>query len=132
MEEGRIDGRRLAQLIASPTERRLFRSEHIDPQADCVLAFLVDCSGSMKQHIEPLASLLDVFVRALEQAGVASELLGFSTGAWNGGRARRDWLKASQPAWPGRQRVRPAPHACPSMSCFDCSASCPRRAIAGE
>ena len=30
MEEGRIDGRRLAQLIASPTERRLFRSEHVD------------------------------------------------------------------------------------------------------
>jgi len=102
MEEGRIDGRRLAQLIASPTERRLFRSEHIEAQADCVLAFLVDCSGSMKRHIEPLATLLDVFARALEQAGVASELLGFSTGAWNGGRARRDWLQAGQPPWPGR------------------------------
>jgi cobaltochelatase CobT len=102
MEEGRIDGRRLAQLIASPTERRLFRSEHIEPQTDCVLAFLVDCSGSMKQHIEPLATLLDVFVRALEQAGVSSEVLGFSTGAWNGGRARRDWLRAGQPPWPGR------------------------------
>jgi cobaltochelatase CobT len=102
MEEGRIDGRRLAQLIASPTERRLFRSEHFQPQADCVLAFLVDCSGSMKQHIEPLATLLDLFTRALEQAGVASEVLGFSTGAWNGGRARRDWLQAGQPPWPGR------------------------------
>ena len=102
MEEGRIDGRRLAQLIASPTERRLFRSEHIEPQADCVLAFLVDCSGSMKQHIEPLATLLDVFMRALEQAGVAGELLGFSTGAWNGGRARRDWLAAGRPPLPGR------------------------------
>lgn len=106
MEEGRIDGRRLAQLIASPTERRLFRSEHLEPRADCVLAFLVDCSGSMKQHIEPLATLLDVFVRALEQAGVASELLGFSTGAWNGGRARRDWLKSGQPPMPGRLNER--------------------------
>jgi cobaltochelatase CobT len=106
MEEGRIDGRRLAQLIASPTERRLFRSEHLEPQADCVLAFLVDCSGSMKQHIEPLATLLDVFTRALEQAGVASELLGFSTGAWSGGRARRDWLKAGQPPMPGRLNER--------------------------
>jgi cobaltochelatase CobT len=102
IEEGRIDGRRLAQLIASPTERRLFRSERVEPHADCVLAFLVDCSGSMKQHIEPLATLLDVFTRALEQAGAASELLGFSTGAWNGGRARRDWLKAGQPPLPGR------------------------------
>lgn len=106
MEEGRIDGRRLAQLIASPTERRLFRSEHVTAEADCVLAFLIDCSGSMKQHIEPLTTLLDVFTRALEQAGVANELLGFSTGAWNGGRARRDWLKAGQPPLPGRLNER--------------------------
>ena len=71
-----------------------------------MLAFLVDCSGSMKQHIEALAPLLDVLVRALEQTGVASELLGFSTGGWNGGRARRDWLKAGQPPWPGRLNER--------------------------
>jgi cobaltochelatase CobT len=102
MEEGRIDGRRLAQLIASPTERRLFRSEHVTAEADCVLSFLIDCSGSMKQHIEVVATLVDVFARALEQAGVASELLGFTTGAWNGGRARSDWLKAGQPPQPGR------------------------------
>jgi cobaltochelatase CobT len=102
MEEGRIDGRRLAQLIASPTERRLFRSEHVDAQTDCVLAFLIDCSGSMKQHIEAVAVLVDLFARALEQAGVASEVLGFTTGAWNGGRARRDWQRAGQPALPGR------------------------------
>ncbi|MGL6110112.1 MAG: cobaltochelatase CobT-related protein [Rubrivivax sp.] len=102
MEEGRIDGRRLAQLIASPTERRLFRREHVSAEADCVLAFLIDCSGSMKQHIEAVATLVDVFARALEHAGVASEVLGFTTGAWNGGRARRDWLKAGQPPQPGR------------------------------
>ncbi|MEO7009129.1 MAG: cobalt chelatase [Caldimonas sp.] len=101
-EEGRIDGRRLAHLVASPTERRLFRSERIEPRADCALAFLVDCSGSMKQHIESVAVLLDVFVRALEQAGVASEILGYTTGAWNGGRAQRDWVRASRPAHPGR------------------------------
>jgi cobaltochelatase CobT len=102
MEEGRIDGRRLAQLIASPTERRLFRSEHVEPHADCALTVLIDCSGSMKQHIDALAPLIDVFTRALEQAGVASEVLGFTTGAWHGGRARRDWQRAGQPPQPGR------------------------------
>jgi cobaltochelatase CobT len=102
MEEGRIDGRRLAQLIASPTERRLFRSAHVAAEADCVLAFLIDCSGSMKQHIQAVAVLVDVLARALEQAGVASEVLGFTTSAWNGGRARSDWLKAGQPLHPGR------------------------------
>ena len=101
-EEGRLDGRRIAQLIASPTERRLFRTERLDPQADCVLGFLIDCSGSMKQHIESVAMLVDLLTRALEQAGVNTEILGFSTGAWQGGRAQRDWLRLGKPQHPGR------------------------------
>ena len=101
-EEGRIDGRRLAQLIASPTERRLFRSERAEPQADCVCTWLIDCSGSMKEHIESVAMIVDLWVRALEQAGVPSEVLGFTTGAWNGGRAMRDWQRAGRPPHPGR------------------------------
>ncbi|MGH6626752.1 MAG: cobaltochelatase CobT-related protein [Burkholderiaceae bacterium] len=102
LEEGYIDGRRLSQLVVSPTERRLFRIERQDPVAEGLVSFLIDCSGSMKQHIESVAMLVDVFVRALEQAGVASEVLGFTTGAWNGGRAQRDWIRAGRPAHPGR------------------------------
>ena len=101
-DEGYIDGRRLALLVASPTERRLFRTEHIEPTANCVLSFLIDCSGSMRAHIESVAMFVDVFVRALEQAGVATEVLGFTTGAWNGGLAQRDWLRAGRPQHPGR------------------------------
>ena len=101
-EEGRLDGRRIAQLIASPTERRLFRTERLEPQSDSVLSFLIDCSGSMKQHIESVAMLVDVLTRALEQAGVSTEILGFSTGAWQGGRAQRDWLRLGKPQHPGR------------------------------
>jgi cobaltochelatase CobT len=101
-EEGRLDGRRIAQLIASPTERRLFRTERLEPQSDTVLSFLIDCSGSMKQHIESVAMLVDVLTRALEQAGVNTEVLGFSTSAWQGGRAQRDWLRLGKPQHPGR------------------------------
>lgn len=101
-EEGRIDGRLLAQLVVSPTERRLFRQPRIEPQADCVVSFLIDCSGSMKEHMQTLVVLLDVFVRALELAGVCSEILGFTTGAWNGGRARQEWLARGRPEHPGR------------------------------
>jgi cobaltochelatase CobT len=101
-ESGRIDGRRLAQLVTSPTERRLFRVEREEPVADCLLSVLIDCSGSMKEHVESVAMLVDILVRALELAGVASEVLGFTTGAWNGGRARRDWQRAGRPAHPGR------------------------------
>lgn len=101
-EEGHIDGGRLAQLVASPTERRLFRTERIEPVADCVVTFLIDCSGSMTEHSESVAVIVDVFARALELAGVRSEILGFTTGAWNGGRAFRDWRRAGRPRHPGR------------------------------
>ncbi|MBL8287983.1 MAG: cobalt chelatase [Rubrivivax sp.] len=102
LEEGRIDGRRLAALVASPTERRLFRAERIEPLPDAIVTFLIDCSGSMKACIEPVAMIVDVFARALDAAGIASEVLGFTTGAWSGGRAHADWLRAGRPPRPGR------------------------------
>ncbi|MEV0601615.1 cobalt chelatase [Streptomyces sp. NPDC050315] len=105
-EAGHIDGGRLTRLITSPTERRLFRTERTAPVADALVTFLIDCSGSMKAHAESVAMLVDVFARALDQAGAACEILGFTTGAWNGGRARRDWLRAGRPPHPGRLNER--------------------------
>jgi len=105
-EEGRIDGRTLARLVATPAERRLFRRERVEPRADAAVTFLVDCSGSMKEHAETVAMLADSFSRARELADVPVEILGFTTGAWNGGRARRAWQRAGRPARPGRLNER--------------------------
>ncbi len=105
-EEGRIDGARLAQLISTPADRRLFRCDRIEPMADAVVCLLIDCSGSMRQHIEAVAMMADLLSRALEIAGVPSEILGFSTGAWTGGRAARDWQRAGRPRHPGRLNER--------------------------
>ena len=102
LEEGHIDGRQLSRLITSPSERRLFQQEQLTPQSDAAVGFLIDCSGSMRQHIEAVATLIDVMVRALDQIGVTSEVLGFTTGAWNGGRAQKAWLRAGRPSHPGR------------------------------
>ena len=101
-EEGRIDGRRLAQVVSSPAERRVFRQDRYMPRAHTLVSLLIDCSGSMKAHIESVAVLIDVFGRALQLAGISLEVLGFTTGAWNGGRAQRDWLAQGRPAHPGR------------------------------
>jgi cobaltochelatase CobT len=101
-EEGRIDGRRLAQVVTSPAERRVFVRERLRPRGDCVIGFLADCSASVKAHAEAVAMLVDVLVRACEQAGAASEVLGFTAGAWNGGRARQAWLARGSSPRPGR------------------------------
>ncbi len=101
-EEGYIDGRRLTQLVTNPAERRLFKREATPPRSDALLTFLLDCSGSMKVHAQPIATLLDIFGRALEQAGIQSEILGFTTGAWNGGRVAQAWQQQGSPQHPGR------------------------------
>lgn len=101
-EEGRLDARRLSQLVTSPTERRLFRQEQYQPHSDCQVSFLIDNSGSMKQHIESITMLVDVFSRAFEQAGARSEVLGFTTGSWNGGKPFKEWRNAGSKDDPGR------------------------------
>ena len=105
-EAGVIDGARLAQLVATPTEGRIFKQVHEPPQVDCSVSFLIDCSGSMKTHIESVAVLVDTLARALELIGAKSEILGYTTAAWNGGRALKDWLQAGKPAQPGRLNER--------------------------
>jgi cobaltochelatase CobT len=105
-EEGLIDGRRLSQLIAAPAERRLFRKDQYRFRNDCLVSFLIDCSGSMKACIEYIAMLVDVFARALDQADIGSEILGFTTGDWNGGKAYRQWLAQGRPQHPGRLNER--------------------------
>ncbi|MBH8581920.1 cobaltochelatase CobT-related protein [Bisbaumannia pacifica] len=101
-EEGRIDGRRLAQLVSSPTERRLFYRDQVKLGSDCAVSLLLDCSGSMKHHIIPVTVMAESLIRALEMIGASTELLGFTTGAWNGGRAYQAWMRGGRPREPGR------------------------------
>lgn len=101
-EEGLIDGRRLSQIVSSPTERRLFRQPQPRLVSDCCVTFLVDCSGSMKAHATTITLMLDLLSYALERAGAQTEVLGFTTGAWNGGRAYRRWRATGRKPQPGR------------------------------
>ncbi len=43
-----------------------------------------------------------MLARALDQAAIRTEVLGYTTNAWSGGRAQRDWLRAGRPPAPGR------------------------------
>ena len=102
LEEGHLDAGRLTRIVTSPWERRVFRQESVEPDADCQITFLVDNSGSMKAHIESIAMLVDIFCRALEPIGVRSEVLGYTTRSWNGGRPFATWMSRGRPADPGR------------------------------
>lgn len=101
-EEGYLDAARLAKLLTSPEDRRLFKHEQTSAASDCVVSIVVDNSGSMNHHNDVMAALVDTFVKALEMADVKTEVLGFTTTEWNGGRVLKEWTKAGKPENPGR------------------------------
>lgn len=102
-DDGVLDGRRLAQMVADPMFHSVFQQERHTPTSPAVVSFLIDTSGSMKaQRFEAVAVLVDTYCRALDLAGIASEVLGFTTGAWSGGRAAAEWRAAGSPESPGR------------------------------
>lgn len=105
-EEGHLDGRRLSTLVTSLADRRVFKQEQQEPQADAVVTFLIDNSGSMRPHIESISMLVDTLARALERVGARVEILGFTTGHWNGGQPLRQWQRQGRPANPGRLNER--------------------------
>ncbi len=68
-----------------------------------VVSFLIDHSGSMR-GLRMMAALLAIegAVDALTHAGIATELLGFTTTSWKGGKSRQAWRWAGRPPNPGR------------------------------
>jgi cobaltochelatase CobT len=102
-EHGELDPARLSRIVVDPPDPEIRRVPMSRPAGDAAVTMLIDTSGSMKlQRYEAAAVMVDTLTRALEMAGVTVEVLGFTTGAWNGGRARKDWLAAGSPPRPGR------------------------------
>lgn len=102
LEEGRLDSRLLSRLATGATDTRVFADRVSKDAPQAAVTILVDCSGSMKSVIEPVTILVDLLIRALDRVDVATQLLGFTTSSWNGGRARDQWLASGRPAMPGR------------------------------
>ena len=102
-EEGLLDGRRLSQLVSNPAYSRVFKQQKCSAYCDTVVSFLIDNSGSMKrQRFEAVAVMVDIYSRALELAGIRSEILGFTTGGWTGGDSMKAFRAAGMPSQPGR------------------------------
>jgi cobaltochelatase CobT len=60
----------------------------------------------MKEQRIKIAVCVDSLVRILEQAGIKTEVLGYSTSTWQGGRPFKEWRKNGQPPNPGRLNER--------------------------
>ena len=103
LDEGVIDGSRLAALMASRGTARPFKEEGESPFPSTVVTLLIDHSGSMRGRPMLIAALtVEIFARVLERCGVRCEVLGFTTREWDGGEPAREWAANGYPESPGR------------------------------
>jgi cobaltochelatase CobT len=102
-EEGLLDSARLARLVVDPFHRLSFKRERDIPFRDTIVTLLIDNSGSMRGHSIRVAALCtDILARTLERCQVRSEILGFTTRDWMGGRPGKRWRALGRRPNPGR------------------------------
>ena len=103
LDEGVLDPARLSRAVVTPISPLTYRMEREMEFRDTVVTLLIDNSGSMRGRPITVAALCaDIFARTLERCGVKTEILGFTTKTWKGGKSRENWLEAGRPAQPGR------------------------------
>lgn len=102
-EEGLLDAARLSRIVVAPGSSLSYKVERDTEFRDTVVTILIDNSGSMRGRPISIAAIsADIMARTLERCGVKTEILGFTTRAWKGGKSRESWLTAGRPASPGR------------------------------
>ena len=104
--EGLIDRRYLTRIATAPLDPVLYRQPSQKIEALGKLTLLIDCSGSMKEQRLKIAICVDSLVRILEQANIQTEVLGYSTKTWQGGRPFKEWRRSGQIPNPGRLNER--------------------------
>ena len=103
MEEGYLDTSRLAKIIANPNNTLSYKVEREIEFKDTIVSLLIDNSGSMRGRPITVAALCsDILAKTLERCLIKSEILGFTTKAWKGGKSRENWIKNGKPSNPGR------------------------------
>ena len=103
MEEGFLDTSRLAKIIANPNNKLSYKVEKEIEFKDTIVSLLIDNSGSMRGRPITVAALCsDILAKTLERCLIKSEILGFTTKAWKGGKSREFWIKNGKPSNPGR------------------------------
>ena len=103
VEEGYLDTSRLAKIIANPNNKLSYKVEREIEFKDTIVSLLIDNSGSMRGRPITVAALCsDILAKTLERCLIKSEILGFTTKAWKGGKSRENWIKNNKPSNPGR------------------------------
>ena len=103
LDEGILDTSRLTRIITNPGTSLSFKQESEIDFRDTLVSLLIDNSGSMRGRPISIAAMsADILAQVMDRCGVKTEICGFTTATWKGGKSREKWIAEARPLSPGR------------------------------
>ena len=100
---GVLDRKKFSQFVTNPLSEDIWINNKNHQYQDTALTILLDNSGSMRgQPIVMSALACEIIAEILEKFSIKTEIIGFTTADWRGGRARKLWESSGRPKNPGR------------------------------
>lgn len=100
---GIFDRKKMTQLVINPEMEDVWVNTKTHEYQDTALTILLDNSGSMRGGpIVMSAMACEIIADILEKFSVKTEIIGFTTADWKGGRARKLWESSGREKNPGR------------------------------
>ena len=101
--QGILDRKKLTQFLLNPQMEDIWINNKERQYQDTVLTILLDNSGSMRGNPIAMSALAcEIIASILEKFLVKTEIIGFTTADWKGGKARKLWESEGKPKNPGR------------------------------
>lgn len=100
---GILNRKKLTQFVIDPFIEDIWTNNKHQQHQDTALTILLDNSGSMRgQPIVMSALACEIIAKILEKFQIRTEIIGFTTADWKGGKARKMWDNLGNPKNPGR------------------------------
>lgn len=102
-ENGVLDRKKFSQIVINPFTSDIFVNRKTDKYQNTVLTILLDNSGSMRGSPIVMSALAcEIIAKILEKFSVKTEIIGFTTSDWKGGKSRKIWESSGKNSNPGR------------------------------
>jgi len=100
---GVLNRKKFASLITSPLTEDIWINLRSHEYNDTALTILLDNSGSMRGNpIVMSAMACEIIAEILEKFSIKTEIIGFTTADWRGGRVKKQWEMSGREKNPGR------------------------------
>ncbi|MBM5782172.1 MAG: hypothetical protein FJ368_01980, partial [Pelagibacterales bacterium] len=101
--QGVLNRKKLSRIVIDPFVEDVWVNNKDHQYNDTALTILLDNSGSMRGNpIVMSAMTCEIIAEILEKFSVKTEIIGFTTADWKGGRVRKLWESSGRIKNPGR------------------------------